>query len=100
MASPRIAGAVAVLAAVAAVTVAALPSGEPASTPQAVTAGAATAAVLQPEVSSLTPGLIPMHRVTATLGDGAEAARKRATAVAKTLRIPARTARTARTADR
>jgi len=98
-ASPRVAGAVAILAVAAAVTVAALPSGEPASIPQAVPAGAATAAVLQPEVSSWTPGSIPTDRVAATLGDGAEAARKRATAVARTLRFPQRIPRDAGTAS-
>jgi hypothetical protein len=92
-ASPRIAGAATILAIAAAVTAAALPSAEPIPVPQPVRSDRMAGMVPQPETSSWTPAAIPVDRVAATLGEGAEAARKRAAAVAKALSIPKRTPR-------
>lgn len=71
MASPRVAGAVTVLAVAAAVTVAALPSAEPAAQPLVRT---------EPATRAVAPGpasaVVPIDRVTAALGEGADAVRK------------------------
>jgi hypothetical protein len=89
-ASTRIAGAVTVLAVAAAVTAAALPSGEPVAQPLVRTAPAAGAVVPIPGSS-----VVPVDRVTAALGDGADAVRKRAARS-----IPQRTTRDAATTRR
>jgi hypothetical protein len=102
-ASPRIAGAATILAVASAVAVAALPSAEPAGVPQpSVRSGLAGGVVPAPEASSWVPAsaVVPVDRVTATLGEGADAARRRASAVAKSLTIPQRTARDGRSTRR
>ena len=71
MASPRVAGAVTVLAVAAAVTVAALPSAEPAAQPLVRTEPATRAVVPGPASA-----VVPIDRVTAALGEGADAVRK------------------------
>ena len=58
--------------------------------------------VPSPEASSWVPAsaVVPVDRVTATLGEGADAARRRAAAVAKSLTIPQRAARDGRSTRR
>ena len=95
-ASPRIAAAATILAVAAAVTVAALPSTERSSIPQpSVRSEPVSGVVPQPDASSWSPAsaVVPVDRVTAALGEGAEAARRRAAAVATSLTIPKRSAR-------
>jgi hypothetical protein len=103
-ASPRIAGAATLLAIAAAVTAAALPSAQPLPVPRPsvqadpAVVGAVQAdrvvvgAVPQPDASAWLPAsaVVPVDRVAATLGEGVEAARKRAAAVAKALSISSR----------
>ena len=102
-ASPRIAGAATILAVASAVAVAALPSAEPAGPPQpSARSGLVGGVVPSPEASSWVPAsaVVPVDRVTATLGEGADAARRRAAAVAKSLTIPQRAPRDGRSTRR
>jgi hypothetical protein len=87
-ASPRIAGAATILAIAAAVTAAALPVAEPAPVPS-VRSDPVDGVVPQPAASTWLPAsaVVPVDRVAATLGEGAEAARRRAAAVAKAFGI-------------
>lgn len=89
MASPRVAGAVTVLAVAAAVTVAALPSAEPAAQPLVRTEPATRAVVPGPASA-----VVPIDRVTAALGEGADAVRRQSGRS-----VPKRTTRDAGTRD-
>ena len=94
--SPRIAGAATILAVAAVVTAAALPSAEhpgPSVTPRdAVGPEPRTLAVVPPPAAPWEPAsaAVSLHRMAATLGESAEAARLQAEAVEKALRIRTR----------
>ncbi len=91
--SPRIAGAATILAVAAVVTAAALPPVEhavPSVTPHdPVGPETRTVAVVPPPVAPWEPAsaAVSLHRMAATLGESAEAARLQAEAVEKALRI-------------
>ena len=94
-ASPRIAGAATILAVAAVVTAAALPSaehagavGDPARSGRSETR--AVAVVPPPSPWEPASAVVPLHRMAATLGESAEAARLQAEAVEKALRIRTR----------
>ena len=94
--SPRIAGAATILAVAAVVTAAALPPVEhavPSVTPRdPVGPETRTVAVVPPPAAPWEPAsaAVPLHRMAATLGESAEAARLQAEAVEKALRIRTR----------
>ena len=108
VASPRVAGAVSILAVVAAVTVAALTSVEPRSAPSssvqsdvadAVPAGrasAGSAAPVMPDAASWVwaSAVVPVDRVVASLGEGAEAVRRQPAGAAESLTVGKRSAGT------
>ena len=90
--SPRLAGAATILAVAAVVTAAALPSAEhaaPSVTPRDAV-GPEPAGGGGPAAVGTGGGAVPLHRMAATLGESAEAARLQAEAVEKALRIRTR----------
>jgi eukaryotic-like serine/threonine-protein kinase len=86
-AAPRSAGLVAALAAAAAITAATLPSSGPQTTQQATPGAPPRPVVPTPQDAALpwalSSAVAPVDRVASSLGDGADAARRRAAAVAK-----------------
>jgi hypothetical protein len=105
--SPRIAGAATVLAVAAVVVTAAALSPVdhpvPPMTPHdAVGPETRTAAVVPPPAAPWAPvsAVVPVDRVAATLGEGAEAARRRAAAIAKSFPIGKRSAHTRNSVQR
>jgi eukaryotic-like serine/threonine-protein kinase len=95
--SPRLAGAASVVAVAVAVTTAALPSvghPGPSATPREVVVPEVRkgAVIPIPEASTWAPAsaVVPVDVVAATLSEGAEAARRRAEAVAKSLSVRTR----------
>ena len=88
--SPRIAGAATILAVAAVVSAAALPSAErpvPSVTPRDAVGPETRAVAVVPAPWESAAVAVPLHRVAATLGESAEAARLQAEAVEKALRI-------------